>query len=388
MKLLYCYSQKARGQDLIWALLENDIEVELCPHYLIAAQSGEDRQTAALELTGYIREKKLDGAISWNYFPALSDACEKMGVPYISWLFDSPLLHVYASNMHNSCNYIFAFDRQSTNDLKQQGANAYYMPLAVNTTRISALEIKDEDIARYSGDIAFVGSLYQNNPYRDQFFSPEDAQLFHDTFNKQAGSWHNHILKELCGDICERYDITNVIDGIEDYPYASDVTLLFGFMAAGKMGEIERAKALNMLGKSMNVTLYNSEDNKDGLTGVNCQPAVEYENEAPKVFFSSKINLNITLRSIETGIPLRAYDVMSVGGFLLSNYQEEFNELYEPGRDMVMYSDYDELCDKALYYLSHERERLTIAMNGYQKTCKYHTMRQRVGEMLRITFTK
>ncbi len=50
-----------------------------------------------------------------------------------------------------------------------------------------------------------------------------------------------------------------------------------------------------------------------------------------KVFYSSKININMTLRSIESGVPLRIIDIMSIGGFVMSNNQEEIPELFEEG---------------------------------------------------------
>ena len=43
----------------------------------------------------------------------------------------------------------------------------------------------------------------------------------------------------------------------------------------------------------------------------------------PYVFRNSRINLNITLRSIKSGIPLRCMDIYGAGGFLLSNYQTD-----------------------------------------------------------------
>lgn len=51
---------------------------------------------------------------------------------------------------------------------------------------------------------------------------------------------------------------------------------------------------------------------------------IDYYNEMPYVFNNSRINLNITLRSIKSGIPLRAMDICGAGGFLLSNYQADF----------------------------------------------------------------
>lgn len=94
----------------------------------------------------------------------------------------------------------------------------------------------------------------------------------------------------------------------------------------------------------------------------------------------------MTLRSIQTGLPLRVFDIMGVGGFLMSNYQQEFEELYTPDKDVVLYSSIDELIDKTKFYLAHERERLTIAMNGYKRTISEHTMKIRAVQMLNTVF--
>ena len=56
----------------------------------------------------------------------------------------------------------------------------------------------------------------------------------------------------------------------------------------------------------------------------------------PLIFRESKINLNITLRSITSGMPLRALDIMGAGGFLLSNYQQELAENYIDGEELVL----------------------------------------------------
>ena len=104
--------------------------------------------------------------------------------------------------------------------------------------------------------------------------------------------------------------------------------------------------------------------------------------EMPLVFQNSKINLNMTLRSIHTGIPLRAMDIMGCGGFLLTNYQEDFLHFFEPGVDYVFYSGEEELAGLAEYYLEHEEERMEIARNGYEKVKSAHTYRKRIQTLL------
>ena len=94
---------------------------------------------------------------------------------------------------------------------------------------------------------------------------------------------------------------------------------------------------------------------------------LDYYNNMSVVFRNSKINLNITIRSIRTGIPLRAMDIMASGGFLLSNYQEELAEYFIDGEDMVLYYDDEDMMNKIEYYLAHDEERKRIAENGRRK---------------------
>ena len=101
---------------------------------------------------------------------------------------------------------------------------------------------------------------------------------------------------------------------------------------------------------------------------------------------NSKINLNISLKSIKTGIPLRAFDIMGSGGFLLTNYQQELFEYFSPDEDFVYYNTYEDLIGKVEYYLSHERERMEIMRSGTEKVLREHTMKMRAEEMIRRVF--
>lgn len=389
MKLLYCYSKDNQAQDILWGFIELGIEMTANTKSNDAFVTGEALNYDAEQIEKLIRQEKCEGVLSWNYYPAASIACERVGVPYIAWLFDSPLIHVYSDTMTNSCNYIFAFDKMQYQDIRSKGGNCYYLPLAVNATRLGAMEITDEEIAKYSESISFVGSLYTKNMYNSAipFFTKESVTKHQELFAKQYGNWKdNYLYTDITDEDIDMMEKAAPLKGIESYSFADRQNIYVGFLLARKMAEYERVRMLNELAQYFSVTLYNSSDDKSMLNGVICKPKVNYEKETPKVYFSSKINLNMTLRSIETGLPLRVFDIMGVGGFLMSNYQKEFEELYEPEKDVVLYSSMDELIDKARFYLTHERERLTIAMNGYKRTISEHTMKHRAATILKIVY--
>jgi spore maturation protein CgeB len=100
---------------------------------------------------------------------------------------------------------------------------------------------------------------------------------------------------------------------------------------------------------------------------------IKEEKQLAKIYNSSKINLNITLRSIKSGIPLRCMEIMSCGGFLLTNFQSDFLKHFVAGEDFVYFESNDDMLQKIEYYLTHEKERTSIAESGYQKVIKNHS---------------
>ena len=93
----------------------------------------------------------------------------------------------------------------------------------------------------------------------------------------------------------------------------------------------------------------------------------------------------MTNRPFKSGIPLRVFDIMGAGGFVISNYQPELAEIFVPGEDIVLYDSIPDLLMKIEYYLEHEGERKQIAKNGYEKVKEYHSYDMRLTEMLKAS---
>lgn len=389
MKILYCMNEQTGGDDLLWAFAENGHQISSYKRKLSLAEHGEDMELTTKKIYACLKEFQYEGVVSWNYFPAVSDACEAAGIPYMAWIYDSPLIHVFAANMQNSCNYLFIFDRKFAEQVKALGGNAYYLPLGINDTRLNRMVMTEDDLNLYSREISFVGSLYQDNIF-DQVNAtiPEDLrERLEGVFTRQLGDWNQNLLygdidQEDLGTLAKIYQVEQA----EHYPFAPANTIITGLILSRKYAEIERRTVLQVLGSYYPVTLYNSIDQVGHLKNLECRPGVAYETETPKVYYASKINLNLTLKSIQTGIPLRCYDIMGAGGFLLSNGQEEFYEAFQPGEDLVLFHSMEELADLSGYYLRHESERMRITLNGYKKTTTEHTLRNRVAAMMAITY--
>ncbi|MFQ8777315.1 MAG: DUF3880 domain-containing protein [Roseburia sp.] len=75
-----------------------------------------------------------------NYFPLISNVCERTGVKYVSWTCDNPLISMYHESVFHACNYIFTFDKTNYLEFRGMGVkHIWYLPLAVDTERMDAL---------------------------------------------------------------------------------------------------------------------------------------------------------------------------------------------------------------------------------------------------------
>lgn len=133
---------------------------------------------------------------------------------------------------------------------------------------------------------------------------------------------------------------------------------------------MERVNLLKTIANEYNLDVFTGNDNL-AIPKAIIHKSIDYYSEMPRVFRKSRINLNVTLRSITSGIPLRVYDILGAGGFCLTNYQEDIVQLFKAGEELVVFTNKDDMFNKVEYYLSHEKERLEIALNGREAVKKF-----------------
>ncbi len=342
-----------------------------------------------------IRGTHYDMVFTVNYFPLISNVCERTGVKYVSWTCDNPLISMYHESVFHDCNYIFTFDKTNYLEFRGMGVkHIWYLPLAVDTERMDALlgapeeagrwkAAQDPEMRKYRGDVAFVGSLYERNSY-DKIKNrlPEYLRGYFDAVMEAQ-------LNISGANIVEPMLTTNILEQLQEYFQLeksegsfSDLGLIFQTTVLGfKIAEIERRRALIELSKHYKVNVYSNSDVSDLLQIQYCG-SVDYWSEMPKVFRMSKINLNFTIPNIKSGIPLRIWDVLGCGGFLLTNYQAEIPYYFKEGEDLVCFDGLEDLCEKVGYYLEHEEERKRIAWNGYHKVREKHSYIERIHTIL------
>lgn len=320
-----------------------------------------------------------DAVLSVNFTPLISDVCGQRDVLYYSWIYDSPVHIRDLDTMRQPCNRIYDFDRGQVLEYRRQGIDVRHMPLAVDTD-VFEKAIAASDAQKYSGDISFVGSLYQTEYPNFRALLSEYLRGYLDgIINAQMKVYGGYLIPELITDdllarVNEEY-AKAATDG-----YRMRKRVLETMLATEATGR-ERCLSLSLLSSHFSVNLY-SGSKGERLNKVRACGYADYDSEMPAIFANSKINLNISLKCIRTGIPLRAIDILGCGGFLLSNYQEEMAEFLAPGEDCVLYESTEDLYEKAAYYLSHEEERKRIAAAGLERAKRDFTFDDRLRRML------
>lgn len=381
--ILFLNSNKIRLYDLPWAFIEAGYKVnsiDFSGDYIELEEENQKKLEAEIKSVHY------EFVLTYNFLIPISKICNKLQIKYISWTFDSPLLTLFTETTKLEYNYIFVFDKGQFNRLQKLDIpHLFYLPLAVNMTRVGALEIKPEDEIKYSGDVSFVGNLYHGNSFNSlsPHLSEENKLYFENIFAKAS--------KNICEKNLEAYVDEGMLKFFEyvltessknKYIMSNSYYYADKFLSR-KISEIDRINVLSEMAKEFEVKLYTDNDSSMIKNIIKCPP-VTYETNMYKVFYLSKINLNITIRAIETGLPLRIFDCLGCGGFLMTNYQEEINDYFEPDKDLVVYTSIEELVDKTRYYLNHEDERLKISLNGYIKVRENHTYAHRIKKIIEL----
>ena len=342
-------------------------------------------------VSGALKKQAFQMVFSINFFPVVSEVCNIFHIPYVCWVVDSPVMELYSHSVRNSWNRIFLFDYALYEEFSPENPQGiFYLPLGAEYERLDSLmeTITQEDQSRFSADVSFVGSLYTEKcPYNR--FQGKNSYLkgyLDGIIEAQLKVYGYNFLEECISDqILEDFKHEVPFYRFPEKSNQNEKAAMAHLYLGNKVTEQERLRLLKSVSEEYALDLYTGSD-------VSMLPKVHYKGlartmtEMPKIFHLSKINLNFTSKPIRTGLPLRIWDILGVGGFVLTNYQSEIPEYFEIGKDLETFSGEEELLDKIGYYLEHEKEREQVAENGYHKAKEQYSLELRVQQMLGLVF--
>lgn len=337
-------------------------------------------------------EHPVDFVFSINFFPFLSEVCQIFKLPYLCWTVDSPVMELFATSITHPCNRIFVFDRTQYDEISPLNPeHVFHLPLAVNVKQKQnqIQSVSDAVHKKFTSEVSFVGSLYTEKCPYDKLHNPPAYLLgyLNGLMEAQLRIYGGFIIEDLLTDeMVETFK--EHLPGFFTYPYDSYLTdkkTAAQLYIGNKISAMERLRVMALLSERFSVDLYTASDTSS-LPHIHNRGLAKTLEEMPVIFYNSRINLNITSKSIRSGLPLRIFDIMGCGGFVLTNFQPELPEFFTPGEDLVFYENLEDLACKTDYFLHHEKERREIAENGLATVKKFHTYPIRLQQMLKLAF--
>ncbi len=384
MKILFLDSPAFAKQDMIDAFEQCNIQCDLFIHEAYKDRKNPDFD-AAFDCA--VVQADYDFVFSFNYFPILSNSCQRHAVKYVSYVYDSPLVALYSYTLINPCNHIFLFDKDTYLTFRNAGIHTvYYLPLAANVTRLHSMNCPEHLKPILSSEVSFVGSLYnEEHNLIDRLKGISDftkgylsaAMLAQ---QKVYGCFflEDILTPDIIVDLQKACPYHALPDGTE-----TDAFVYSNYFLCRKITTNERMALLKLASDQFELKLYTHRPIPD-LPNAHYIGPIDYYNMMPLVFQNTQINLNITLKSIHSGIPLRCMDIMGSSSFLLTNYQADFLDYFTPNEDFVFYESETDFCNKIAYYLAHDKERQQIIANCSGKVADAHTFVHRVQSILSI----
>jgi len=148
------------------------------------------------------------------------------------------------------------------------------------------------------------------------------------------------------------------------YPSKEDKDIDISFLGSVGSYRSYREPILESLSKA-NLSIHRGGGQRESLMSIE-----DYANTIRR----SKISLNFSGSVGESNqLKVRVLETMFSGSMLMETNNPETCQYFTPMVDYVPFNDAADLIEKSRYYLSHEKERVSIAMNGYKKATETYS---------------
>lgn len=359
------------SQDCLWGLGELGHKASL---FTLRESENYAKKSLLLE----IEREKPDFLFCLNYLPFLKEVAELKKIPCILWFIENPFWWLTKETV-SPYFHIFLWDRFYLEKVRTLGfKNVHWLPMATNSSVFKKLTLKSEEKARFESLISFVGdSIFPH--YQRHYLSLNDQRvkgLAARIIEIQAKDPERDI-KRILEETAREMDISFSFDALG--PGQRQHLLLDLENAASSMYRKEMVEELSPLG----ICVYGDVGWEKLLRQkIDFRGYISNRTELPLVFNASEINLNISKIQLKTTLGMRVFDCLACGGFLLSDWREDFEKLFAPGIEVAIFKNKKELLELATYFLKDSKLRLEMAAAGQRRALSDHTYKKRMKEML------
>ena len=284
---------------------------------------------------------------------------EDARIPHVSWFTDTPRMILFNREVYCSPYGVAAtWERAYIPHFEALGfQHIHYMPLATDPALFDG-----EPAGEYTRPFSFVGtSMTQqaNEAWEKLDHLPSVVAAIHDAFDQgrvTRETFAGGIGAILPADLLEPRNATE-LRNIE-------------------LGIVYESTRRARTAMAVHMAPYGVEVRGDpdwAAIVPNAGGLVAYHTDLAGYYRTTAVNLNTTSLQMRWTVNQRVFDCPTAGGFLITDRQRDLEELFDPETEVVTYESLDELEEKSLHYLAHERERLEVVRRARARILAHHT---------------
>ena len=323
----------------------------------------------------------------------LQNFLAKVGLPLASWFVDNPHLILYHyHNLVSPWTAVFTWDADNLSSLREMGfEHVFYLPLGTDHTRFvpqNAAELS-RHYPQWVSDVSFVGNsmllkvqkrleqiqppafMLENFQKTAAGFAESNERSVRDYLRKEAPDQYRAFL-EL--DETERqlgYEAGLTWEATLQYRLSCvRQTLPFAPLIVGDRGWFDLLPV--------------QPGREAAPEGWRYFHELTYYTDLPLFYPLSKINFNCTSKQMKGAVNQRIFDVPAAGAFVITDWREQIENLFEPGKEVVCFHSPEEVPDLIHHYLKHPAEREKIIMAARKRVMAQHRYENRLTEIIAV----
>ncbi len=373
--------------------------VEACerlglPHRLLHIENDEMGQAEFVEnLLRAVLEFQPDFALTINHLGVdregiFTELLERLQLPLASWFVDNPHLILFQyAGLKSPWLTIFTWDADNVTSLKSEGfPHVFYLPLGASPERYTAAkaafaEGRFKPPAAWKAPVSFVGnSMVYKVAQRMKAARPSKPLLL--AYKNIAAGFAAHpersVNAYLSAHHPELMPAYAALDSMER-------KLAFETMITWEATRQYRAGCLNPIldfnpllvgDKGWRLTFPKAPE------GVRLHEELSYYTDLPFFYPLSDINFNCTSAQMKGAVNQRIFDVPCAGAFVLTDWREQMDELFTPGKEVIFYREPGEIPELIRHYLARPGERARIAEAARARVLAEHTYVHRLQTLI------
>ncbi|MCC8193634.1 MAG: glycosyltransferase [Deltaproteobacteria bacterium] len=360
-------------------------------HRLLQVPDGEMGHAEFVEqLLGAVLEFKPDCIVTINHLGVdregiLMNLLERLRLPLASWFVDNPhLVLSHYNDLVNPWAAVFTWDADNIVSLKSLGfEHVFYMPLGTDATRFHPPRNGEElpPGHPWRADVSFVGNsmLHKVEARLEKLDLPPELAATYTTVAAQFAESDIRSVEEFL--YADHPELVPFYRGLGNAVSQLDYEVLLTWESTL---QYRLSRVMAMMPFSPLIV------GDDGWLELLAEekrpwrrhPEITYYTDLPRFYPGSSINFNCTSKQMKGAVNQRVFDVPATGSFCLTDWREQIENLFEPGKEVICYHSPEEAEELIRRYLAAPGEREAVIRAARRRVLEEHTYEKRILDLV------